>query len=149
MVKNKHSILLTRICVYAFMAVDFACILGGYYVIKWFLSFSRAEIQGLFVPFAITAYSSAVLVTFVLFLLEKLLRNIDKDNVFIDQNVAIIRICSWCCIGEAVICAISTVYYFPFIFLAVAAAFMGLILRVIKNVIEKAIEIKNENDLTI
>jgi len=33
--------------------------------------------------------------------------------------------------------------------LAILAAFMGLILRVLKNVFEQAIEIKEENDLTI
>ena len=36
-----------------------------------------------------------------------------------------------------------------FLFIMVAAAFMGLILRVVKNVIESAVLIKEENDYTV
>ena len=35
------------------------------------------------------------------------------------------------------------------LFFAFAALFIGLILRVIKNVFDKAIEIREENDLTV
>ena len=41
-------------------------------------------------------------------------------------------------------------YYFKLaVVVAVAAIFLGLCLRVVKNVIEKATEIKAENDLTV
>ena len=49
----------------------------------------------------------------------------------------------------AIISLISTFYYFPWIFIAVAAAFMGLIVRVVKNVVAQAVELKNESELTI
>ena len=54
-----------------------------------------------------------------------------------------------CCFAASLI-----FIYFGFIryfalFIVVAAAFFGLILRVVKNVFEQAIEIREENDFTI
>ena len=40
-------------------------------------------------------------------------------------------------------------YYLPFLLVAVTAAFMMLIVRVVKNVFQQAIEMKSELDLTI
>ena len=40
-------------------------------------------------------------------------------------------------------------YYFPFFIVFIVMAFIGLILRIIKNIFEKAIIIKEENELTI
>jgi hypothetical protein len=41
------------------------------------------------------------------------------------------------------------VFYIPFLFVAIAAAFVGLMLRVVKNVMQNAVEISEENELTI
>ena len=38
---------------------------------------------------------------------------------------------------------------FSLVFLAVAAAFMGLIVRVVKNVVAQAVELKDEADYTV
>ena len=40
-------------------------------------------------------------------------------------------------------------YYMPFLLLSAAAAFVGLMLRVVKNAFAEAVNIKNENDYTI
>ena len=37
----------------------------------------------------------------------------------------------------------------PFLMVAVAAGFVGLMLRVVKNVMQAAVEIREENELTI
>jgi hypothetical protein len=39
--------------------------------------------------------------------------------------------------------------YVPFLFVAMSAAFMGLFLRIVKNVMQSAVIIKTENELTI
>ena len=49
----------------------------------------------------------------------------------------------------ALITLIGGCIYIPFMVVAVAAAFMGLMLRVVKNVMQNAVEIKAENELTI
>ena len=78
-----------------------------------------------------------------------LLCRVRRELVFTDRSVACLRTLSWCCIGEAV-CFFLVGYYFRFSFaVAFAAFFIGIALRVVKNVIEEATAIKAENDFTI
>ena len=37
----------------------------------------------------------------------------------------------------------------PFMFVALAGGFVGMLLRVLKNVMQSAVELREENDLTI
>jgi hypothetical protein len=84
-----------------------------------------------------------------LFYLDRLLANIKKKEVFIVKNVKYLRRISWCCFVVAALLLTGAYSTFLLFLMAVAAAFMGLILRVVKNVIEQAVIIKEENDLTI
>ena len=86
---------------------------------------------------------------FILFLLHKLIQNIEKEEIFTQQNIQVLRIASWLCFVEAVILLISASYYFPWLFVAGVAAFVGVIVRIIKNVFCQAQLIKEENDFTI
>jgi hypothetical protein len=81
--------------------------------------------------------------------LHILLQNIKNEKVFILKNVKLLRAISWCCFATAFIMVFAMYYYFLFGLMAVAVAFIGLILRVVKNVIEEAVHIKTENDFTI
>lgn len=90
--------------------------------------------------------------------IDKLLMNIKKEIVFDAKNVKLLRIISWCCFYAAAACfasftiiAIVENYILgtALLLIGAGAVFMGLILRVIKNVFEHAIIIKDENDLTI
>lgn len=85
----------------------------------------------------------------ILFYLNKLIKNIDKNNVFSSENVRILRIISWLCNIEGLMLLISSIYYLPWIFVAGLGVFVGLIVRVVKNVFCQAILIKDENDYTI
>ena len=84
-----------------------------------------------------------------LYSLLKLLFNIKKDRIFISQNVTYLRIISWCCFAVAVVTLVGGIHYIPYLVIAVAAAFVGLMLRVVKNVMQNAVEINQENELTI
>jgi hypothetical protein len=82
--------------------------------------------------------------------LDRLLANIRRSQVFVPQNVKALRAISWHCFAEALILAVAgaslaTIFFAPML----AAAFFGLILRVVKNVIDAAVELKTENDFTI
>lgn len=90
--------------------------------------------------------------------IDKLLINIKKEIVFDVKNVKLLRIISWCCFYAAIACVSSFIIIAivknyilgtALILVGAGALFMGLILRVIKNVFEHAIVIKDENDLTI
>ena len=50
---------------------------------------------------------------------------------------------------RAVVDGLSALYYMPFLIVSAAAAFVGLILRVVKNVFAEAVRLKDENDYTI
>ena len=90
--------------------------------------------------------------------IDKLLINIRNEKIFDNKNVKLLRIISWSCFYAALVGVISyTVIavidnprlFVSFIILAAGEAFMGLIVRVVKNVFEAAIKLKDENDLTI
>lgn len=88
--------------------------------------------------------------------LDKLLINIQKGVVFDEKNVKILRCISIACLYAGLVGIVSfiAVMILNFMFetlliLAMGEIFMALVVRVVQNVFEKAIEIKEENDLTI
>ena len=100
-------------------------------------------------PLSITLYLAAICAMVCLYALHKLLGNIKKDEVFTPANCKCLRIISWCCILAAIPFGLLGIWRFLSFIVALAAAFFGLILRVLKNVFEKAVELKEENDFTI
>ena len=78
-----------------------------------------------------------------------ILKRVQRELVFTDRTVSLLRWLSWGCMFIAAIC-LGVVYYFHMSYiLTLAAGFLGLCLRVVKNVLEHANELKNENDLTV
>ena len=78
-----------------------------------------------------------------------LILRVRSGGVFTDKSVALIRGIAWCCfLISAVFCGIGLYFKLAFV-VAFMAAFLGLCIRVVKNVIEQANKIKSENDLTV
>lgn len=146
---GKKSIRLSKFCVLAFMVMLIGTILSAPWLVQRFLLFSRAYLVGTGALFLTTIYSGSVPAAVLLFCLYRLLHRIETEQVFIAMNVECLRRISWSCFAGAIICFVSVSYYSPWIFVAVAAAFMGLIVRVIKNIVAQAVELKNESDFTI
>ena len=94
-------------------------------------------------------YVSAVFGLLCTFSLFRLLINIKKGEVFIHKNVKLLRGISWCCVAVGLIYLGLGREHIWLVLLSFAAMFFGLILRVIKNVFERAITIKEENEFTI
>ncbi len=88
-------------------------------------------------------------VLILLYSLRRLLKNIMKQKIFISQNVRWLRTLSWCCVAVSIITLVAGYFYLPFYIVGIAAGFFSLILRIIKNVFNAAIDIKAENELTI
>ncbi len=81
--------------------------------------------------------------------LTAILKNIEKDIVFERKNVAYMSNISICCfLAAAESMVVGAIHYSVFIF-GLIAFLGGIIIRVIMNVFEKAIELKEENDMTI
>ena len=146
---GKASIAFSKLCVILFTIVAMGILFTAPWLTNCFVHFSRAHIVQLQKYFMATIYSAAVFIFPILWLLWQLLVQIGKENVFILENVQRLRRISWCCFAVAIVCLISTVYYLPYLFLAAMAAFMALIVRVVKNIMQQAVELKDENDYTI
>ena len=97
----------------------------------------------------VTAY--CVVLTFILadVLLFGILKRVSGQMVFTPQTVALIRGVSYSCFLLCVLFLLLGIYFQLSFIVAFLAAFLGICLRVVKNVIEEATVIKNENDLTV
>ena len=147
-VTKDMSIALSLGSVYFFAAVLAAADVFAPQWIGWYVQWRmmKAETVGRMLA---TMYSASIFGWVCLWALYRLLRNIRDEIVFDAGNVRLLRTISWCCAFAAVIFLVSGVYYLPFLLVAVAAAFMMLIVCVVKNVFQQAIEMKSELDLTI
>lgn len=83
-----------------------------------------------------------------LFLFLLLLRVRDGE-VFTGRSVVLIRGVAWCCVLFGVLFAALGHYFHIAFALGFAVIFLGVCLRVVKNVVEEAVDIKQENDLTV
>jgi len=146
--ENK-SLVLSKICVILFMILlPMGAILAPWILNSLFGYSVLAHSMGR-ILFLTTIYVGCVPAAALLVFLYTLLRRISAGSVFVKENTACLRYISWCCFAGAVICLVSTLYYFLWFAIGVVAAFMGLIVRVIKNVVAKAISLQDDVDLTI
>ena len=95
------------------------------------------------------AYMILAVVTAADVMLFVLLLRVRKGMVFTLASTELVRGISWCCFLLGAVFAALGVYFQLAIILAFAAVFLGICLRVVKNVLEEATEIKEENDLTV
>lgn len=141
---NDRSLLLSRMCVWVFTVLLAALLLTAPWFWNWILW--RSSVRMVYIG---VTYASGVPAAVVLFCLHRLLRNISEEEVFIQENVRSLRIMSWCLMAAALVYLVGSLFDWYLVVLAAAAAFVGLILRVVKNVFAQAVELKNENDFTI
>ena len=117
-------------------------------IMDWYLGFrylsfgQRATVMAGF-------YICAVIIGFALWTMDALLRSILQGRIFVRENVRSIRRVCWCCGLVALISAVTCFAYLPLIFLAVIMGFLCLTVSVICVVMDAAVTIREENDLTI
>ncbi len=152
---RKRSVKLSIAVCFIFLALlTIGLFLGPFAVKLWFtiyrgFSETGVAIKNMTTLFTASFYPSAVFAYITLYSLLKLLFNIKNDEIFISDNVKYLRRIYWCCFAVAFITLVGGIFYIPFGFIAIAAAFVGLMLRIVKNVMQNAVEIKAENELTI
>lgn len=93
----------------------------------------------------------AIVLTFILAdcLLYRVLMQVKKGNVFSVLTVALIRGVSMCCFSLCLLFGILGIYFQLAFIVSFLAVFLGICLRVVKNVIEEATAIKQEHELTV
>lgn len=91
----------------------------------------------------------AVVIFVALWNMEKLLCNLSRQVIFVPENVCRTRRVQWCCGIVAAICLVSTLFVLPMLLFAAIMGFLCLVVSVVASVLEAAVAIREENDLTI
>lgn len=146
---NRQSVILSQLSVILFAILLLAAVVSAPWIVAWFVSFSRAYLRGTEAYFLTTMYVGSIPAAFLLYSLYRLLQRIAKGQVFITANVEHLRYISWSSFVGAIICVVSMAYYLPWILVALPAAFVGLIVRVVKNVVAQAVALQDEVDYTV
>ena len=145
---SDKSVALSRACLVVFALCLLALDAGAYRFAGWF---ARTRLwpwqRGALLMASILCGS--VFAWPCLYQLWRLLGRVRGGAVFDAENVYRMRVVSWCCLSAAAVCLLSAAYYLPFAFIAAAAGFMALIVRIVKNAFQQAIAMKDELDLTV
>ncbi len=157
-IPKKASIIISLVLDIAFIVfVAFACVGLPFFFDKtpllseihgYFAEKSVGALEGDIVFWGWMYFNMAVVEACCITLLLLLLR-VRRGLVFTARSVSYIRFVSWGCILLAASCIAVQYFLHMAYFIAFAALLLGLCLRVVKNVIEEATEIKSENDLTV
>ena len=79
----------------------------------------------------------------------RLLTRLAKGAVFVPENVQSLTAIQLCCFAACLICLGGT-FVLPTLFILVlATAFMGLVVRIVRQIFRQAIPMKDELDLTV
>lgn len=142
---NVVSIIATFL--FAALVITACCLLPLF--VKMYLGDAYGTAGGIRTALFVCLYVSGASSLVISYLLLRVLFNIRKNVVFDKKNVRYARYISWCCFVE---CAafFALGFFIPFSFaVSFAMAFIGLIVRVAKNLLNEATDIKEENDLTV
>lgn len=146
---KKRSILLSKVFIIVFLLVFAACMIGGPWLVDWVMLSSRRAQEWQVPWFLATIYAGGVLVLAILGLLLAVVWNVGRGIVFDRRNIGRLRLISWLCMAGAAVCLASSFYYLPWLIVCMAGAFIGLMVRIVKNILAEATLLKEENDYTI
>lgn len=146
---KKRSITLSKLFILLFMGLLLVTVVFAPLLTRWYFNFPRPVLFETERYFLATIYIGSAPAAYLMYNLLRLIRRIQAEQVFIAENVEYLRRISWTCFTGSGIALVSVIYYLPWVFLAVAAAFMGLIVRIVKNVVAQAVELQDEVDSII
>ena len=138
------SLAVTYLAAAALLALMFA--LPAF--LRWYLAQYSLELPAMKVVLAVF-YACCPAGWAAVISLLRLLHNIRARQVFTKRNVALLRLLSWCFVFTALVCLAAAYWYPTMAALFVAAGFLAVILRVVKNVMAEATRLREESDLTI
>ena len=117
-------------------------------VLRWYAGYRPLTEAGRYaILFAF--YPCSIAAALALFHMDRLLGAILQNQIFIRKNVSHIRTIRWCCASISLVCLPATFFYMPLGFMVVIMAFLSLVITVLVRVMTAAVEIREENDLTI
>ncbi|SCW50569.1 Protein of unknown function [Ruminococcaceae bacterium YRB3002] len=150
-VKNADNIIrYTKIATIIFIALVVVADVCGFIITPYIVRVWAERYDDFALIFLSAVYYVGTAGAYVaLFSLYKLLNNMSKDIVFDKSNTKLMKIIAICCVLMGIDCVIGTIAWFGTIYLGTILFFMVLIVLCLRAVFEKAIEMKDELDLTI
>ena len=148
MFKKNKSVTFSIIATVIVLAGFFVMSLFAPMVLDLFFNLVKRPIETYYLIVA-TYYVCVVPVYVMLFFLLKLLFNINRSELFTRQNTRYLSIISNCFLVKALLCIPSSFFFISMVIVMAAAIMLWLLLRVVKNILQTAILLKDENDLTI
>lgn len=106
------SVKLSKFCVCLFMLILAGVCIGAPWLFRLLIRLRVQDLAGKFELFLVSTYTAAVPAAAALYGLWRLLRNISEGEVFIPENVSILRLLSWCCIAAGLVCLFSALYLY-------------------------------------
>ena len=79
----------------------------------------------------------------------RLLRIVERGEVFTRRSIGLLNAVSLCCFAAALICLGFGLRFPVLLVVTVAAGFVGLIVRIVKNVFQQALAMKDELALVV
>jgi len=153
--KKDTSILLSRIVLFSFFVLLIFVDVVGLPVLFWFFASNKSAVLasghpgyyiyilgGAFYLLSVPAYIA-------MYWMNRLLKNLSTGETFTRENTKCLRYTCWCLTAAFVILVPCGVFYVSLLVVALAFAFMALIVHIVKNVFEKAVSMKDELDLTV
>ncbi len=149
MIKSKWSAIITAIlCLMIFVAlIVMIAVMPS--IADWYYNTLRKGAAGDGKPLLYAFYCCVPAAFLAIYHIIRLMLNIQKGQVFELRNVTHLRFLSWCCAYVAVVTFVAGIFYLPLFIISFAAVFVCLCIRVLRLVLAEAVEIKNENELTI
>ena len=144
---SENSLKLSRILTTAVLVLACGILFLIPIITQWYDDVSGKE--PIMPVLTVCFYLCDIIAILALWELNVLLKNISKQELFTELNTKCVRIISWCLFGVAAVFAGLSFWRLLALLVAVIAAFVGLILRVVKNMLATAAEMREENDYTI
>ena len=118
------------------------------FLMNWYSEFRDLNLSA-HISIMVAFYICAIITSVALLQMDRLLRNILDDQVFVRKNIQLILQVRGCCGLIALVCLPAAVFYMPLIFMVVTMAFLWLVVGVVAQTLDAAVAIREENDLTI
>lgn len=146
--KNMKS---ARITLWAIRSVDgilVALLFTMPTLLRLYAAFRLLTVEA-FYAVLVAFYCCAVVAGLALLRMDRLIRNILHGQVFIRENVRLIRQVRWCCAGVSLLCLPAAVRYMPLFFVVVIMGILCLVVSVVADLMDAAVTLQEENDLTV
>ncbi|MCR5616756.1 MAG: DUF2975 domain-containing protein [Clostridiales bacterium] len=102
-----------------------------------------------FVLFVIDFYICICFAIVILVGVWLLLRNLEAGEVFVRKNTKLLNLITLGCVGIAIFCFIGGLVSLSTVLIGAVGLFMALIVQCVKVLMDKAIDLREELDLTI